>query len=1246
MECFKLCGRFWSIVIVILLGIGFLLSSQQIVRIDPLWNLRPPLWTSGASHAGDAAVKRNRYGAGQKKTHTIVLKAPTAAAPEGVCKVLQQLVNDSCEDDSCAVHADCDNSSVGLETSDFLASPPESTDVVSEARLVFASAASSSRFVLFLRDPRDVVVSACQHPGQYGTSCDNLNLFLVQQIRAISRWTDLRYRIFTEMQQQHPKKVSVFFYDDFRQNATDSLNSLRQFMRLSSLELDLQSLASEVAKPSICLAGAVLPGYFAASLARIMKQELSQELADRWLNLCPPTWPMGCPPGARLNRGTSPLMGDTCGSKVHRCPDLCHRMAVPPFCASMASGLMPKPCRTDKAGLDWMDRMVPNTESRGVMHTYFQPISSSGGSEAYPTLAAWRYAWERAGWTIRILNLSHAQQMPEFEEFNHTLWTKVPLGQGYEYDFQCYIRYLAMAAVGGGWMSDYDVIPTYLPPDVELPNRGTFTVYQQHVPALMSGSKEQWQKVARRLLEKGVKNGSPGHLRDRLFSDMHSMEALTSEKSREFIFMNVVGSAETWKPLPKTRCDVLKSQISLAMHFSHAALDQAGVHIMRRGEIMTKAADRWWTCHGLGTSLLTTTSTTTTRSTTNASSSVAQPSAAADWRFGAGGNATFHLLSSIATESDGACAVLNQLGKLRCFSELNCSSDVTCGRDELYLENIQNTTGCKPSWPALPNQTQIMGEARLFLQTSGRFMVFLRDPRDLVIASFRAAGAAKNQDCPGMALFAMRHIQPVSRWVNWRHRIVSQIREIDDSLAAVFFFEDFVNNATSVVRSMARFMGVQVSASMLKSLSDVANSTNANSTNKGGGRRLCLSASVVPGHVGAAMTRLMQRELSTTLWDRWRSKCEPVWPKLPPCPGDTKLAIRTKTGGDRCVGPVGEACPTLCQPNPTSGCAEPGLTPSPLPCVVSRTPKLFGPGPPHKVPRGVMHTYFTSTDASDPEDRTTHTLSAWQQAWRRAGWATRVLTVEDAKTAANFSQFHHDLATKVPLGSNRMYDYHCYMRYLAMAEAGGGWMSDYDVIPTWFPPDTDLPNDGRFTSYQNHVPALLSGTQEEWYRMADTLLTLAVEKGKEKAIELGNGNYLFSDMFALLELRSWKPQPLHFVNYVGDGEDWGPKVKSTDCATMRKFTVAMHISHRAMDRLGLHINFRGVTMTKASERFWQCDAESQRGFAAKLSNETSTTSTTSAVRHRLRFKIPWKNSTTTTTAMVTAPAANESRTMT
>ncbi|CAE7267331.1 gly-3, partial [Symbiodinium sp. KB8] len=286
-------------------------------------------------------------------------------------------------------------------------------------------------------------------------------------------------------------------------------------------------------------------------------------------------------------------------------------------------------------------------------------------------------------------------------------------------------------------------------------------------------------------------------------------------------------------------------------------------NIMRRGEIMTKAADRWWTCHGLGTSLLTTTSTTTTSSATPGSSSAAQPSAAADLRFGAGGNATFHLLSSIVGESDGACAVLNQLGKLRCFSELNCSSDVTCSRDELYLEDIGNTSGCRPSWPALPNETQIMAEARLFLQPTGRFMLFLRDPRDLVIASFRAAGAAKNRDCPGLALFAMRHIQPVSRWVNLRHRIVSQLREIDDTRAAVFFFEDFVNNATSIVRSMARFMGVQVSAAMLKSLSDVANGTN--STNKG--RRLCLSASVVPGHVGAAMTRLMQRELSTTLWE-------------------------------------------------------------------------------------------------------------------------------------------------------------------------------------------------------------------------------------------------------------------------------------------------------------------------------------------------------------------------------------------
>ncbi|CAE7243324.1 gly-3 [Symbiodinium natans] len=1060
-------------------------------------------------------------------------------------------------------------------------------------------------------DPRDVVTSACQQPGWPGPPCEKLNLFLMHHIRPIARWAELRYRIFLEMQKQKPDRVEVFFYQDFRRNATGVLESLARFVGVSPSDPGLQALAQAAASGVTCLATSLLPGFLVASLTRMMKQELSRDLADPWAAICPPTWPAGCRRQSQLNRGIGRI-GDTCGARARYCPDLCYRMNTPPFCASLSSGPTTKPCRVDNAGQDWFVSMVPNTVNRGVMHTYFQPIGKRKSSDGDATLEAWKYAWERAGWTTRVLNLSDAQQSPDFEEFNHTLWTKVPLGQGYEYDYQCYIRYLAMEMAGGGWMSDYDVIPTYLPPDVELPNSGTFTVYQQHVPALMSGSKEQWGKVARRLLEQGVKHGSPGHLRDQLFSDMHSMEALEMQPQREFIFINVIADAHEWKDLLNPRCEVIQKRMTLAIHFAHSALDKAGVGIKRRGVVMRKGADRWWQCHGLDTSLFTTSSTTVVSiegpsSSSEAPANTGVPAGPVDWRFGVGGNASFQLLYSPSSRLEAACTVLNQLGKLRCLGELNCSSDVTCDRDSMYLTNIGNSTGCQPSWPALPTPEEVKAEARLFLQQSlGRVVVLLRDPRDIVLSTYGRAGA-KNPDCPDKALFALRHIQPVSRWINLRHRLVTRLREIDPTRAAVLFFEDFFTNTSSMVRSMALFMGVQVSISMLKSLSDVAKVTSDNTT----GVRFCLAASAVPDHIGAAMTRRMQRALSPTLWERWRTNCEPLWPKLPPCSGESKLVPRTKFGADTCSGTTGRSCPNLCGFG-KHGCVLPGLSEFPEPCNVNQVADFWKSGPQHEVPRGVIHTYYTSTDVTDPEDKRTHTLINWQKAWQRAGWETRVLTIDDARVSENFTNFSSSVL-KIPLGGNKMYDYHCYIRYLAMAEAGGGWLSDYDTIPTWLAPDADLPNGGRFTIMQNHVPALMSGTKEEWYRIAHELVAVGLAKGEELAVG-DSKNPLFSDMFAMLALRQQDPQPLIFINTVGDGSEWGPDVRKTDCALMRRFSAGMHFSHRSMQEIGLHMNFRGRTMKRATDRFWQCYAESSRSFAFKAENQT----TTSVLPHRTK----------------------------
>ena len=42
-------------------------------------------------------------------------------------------------------------------------------------------------------------------------------------------------------------------------------------------------------------------------------------------------------------------------------------------------------------------------------------------------------------------------------------------------------RYIAVAADGGGWMSDYGTIPAAFSPPNALPNGGNFTGFSRHV---------------------------------------------------------------------------------------------------------------------------------------------------------------------------------------------------------------------------------------------------------------------------------------------------------------------------------------------------------------------------------------------------------------------------------------------------------------------------------------------------------------------------------------------------------------------------------------------------------------------------------------------------------------------------------------------------------------------------------------------------------------------------------------------
>lgn len=197
--------------------------------------------------------------------------------------------------------------------------------------------------------------------------------------------------------------------------------------------------------------------------------------------------------------------------------------------------------------------------------------------------------------------------------------------------------------------------------------------------------------------------------------------------------------------------------------------------------------------------------------------------------------------------------------------------------------------------------------------------------------------------------------------------------------------------------------------------------------------------------------------------------------------------------------------------------------------------------------RPVMHTFFhgiIKTTAPTKREFRRHAsdakmLETWEESWQAAGFRTKILTLQDAEKHPVFQTYVSELE-KVPLlgsggtGKNALYNALCFYRWLAMATVeGGGWMCDYDVLPlhisgATLPSETPggalvepmesgnplgLPNEGRFTVYAGGVPALMSGTAEEWTRMARTILWFSIKKSREEP------ERLFSDMLAVLGLK-------------------------------------------------------------------------------------------------------------------------------
>lgn len=218
---------------------------------------------------------------------------------------------------------------------------------------------------------------------------------------------------------------------------------------------------------------------------------------------------------------------------------------------------------------------------------YFRGRKSTGmtDDDDLRLLQAWEAAWQNAGWNTRVIGMKEAMQHPDFANFDQKLEDATTADGnkliGY-YDKLCYFRWLAMAAVGDGWVSDYDTLPLRPTPITPLPYEGRFSLYEYNsVPSLASGTKQEYDRMAHRLLDTVYENG----VKTKFWSDMYGFQNLKKEYQIEHRVMKGRQALSVWANVHPSAvdnknkdngggCDVIISE-TWAIHFSHKAITES-----------------------------------------------------------------------------------------------------------------------------------------------------------------------------------------------------------------------------------------------------------------------------------------------------------------------------------------------------------------------------------------------------------------------------------------------------------------------------------------------------------------------------------------------------------------------------------------------------------------------------------------------------------------------------------------------
>lgn len=163
------------------------------------------------------------------------------------------------------------------------------------------------------------------------------------------------------------------------------------------------------------------------------------------------------------------------------------------------------------------------------IYTYYTDCQDLPGVDELKLINLWRRGWQLIGWEPVVLKEYHARRHPEFEIYDKAV-SALPSVNPPGYDRACFLRWLALAVAGGGYMADYDCFPSpgwkmgcfpdIFPLTGEQGNR--LQIFQSCCPSLVYAWKPTAEALCKALRTGSFKprtiNGKPH------YSDMYCLE--------------------------------------------------------------------------------------------------------------------------------------------------------------------------------------------------------------------------------------------------------------------------------------------------------------------------------------------------------------------------------------------------------------------------------------------------------------------------------------------------------------------------------------------------------------------------------------------------------------------------------------------------------------------------------------------------------------------------------------------------